>query len=88
MRPWTPGAPWSAAATSSPGIPLDKAPATSSTDKWRYWRAALSDGSRVSLDIYQKAPGKASMGISHTKLDSAESVEHWRAFWRGLFKEL
>jgi hypothetical protein len=70
------------------GIPLDKEPATSSTDKWRYWRAALSDGSRVSLDIYQKAPGKASMGINHTKLDSQETVEHWRAFWRGLFKEL
>ncbi|NKX54723.1 hypothetical protein [Arthrobacter mobilis] len=70
------------------GVPLEKEPATSSTEKWRYWRAALSDGSRVSLDIYQKAPGKAGMGINHTKLDSQEAVEHWRAYWRVLFKEL
>lgn len=70
------------------GIPLEKEPSTSATGKWRYWRAALADGSRVSLDIHQKAPGKAGMGINHTKLDSAETVEHWRAFWRGLFKEL
>jgi hypothetical protein len=70
------------------GVLLEKEPATRSTEKWRYWRAALADGGRVSLDIYQKAPDKASMGINHTKLESPEAVEHWRAFWRTLLKEL
>ncbi|MGG5751914.1 hypothetical protein ACQ3I4_04740 [Zafaria sp. Z1313] len=70
------------------GVPLDQDATLSESEKWRYWRAPLADGSRVSLDIYEKAPGRSSMGINHTKLGSPEAVEHWRSTWKGLLGRL
>jgi hypothetical protein len=70
------------------GVPVDKEPTTSATEKWRYWRVPLADGSRVSLDICDSAPGKSRMGINHTKLDSPAAAEHWRSAWKEIFARL
>lgn len=66
------------------GVPLDGEVSTSSTERWRYWRAPLADGSRVAVNITDKTPGKASIGLVHSKLDSAEALEHWRPIWKDL----
>lgn len=69
-------------------IALTRGPETSSTEKWRYWRCGLADGSRVNVHIHQKSPDKAALGIQHDKLESEAQVEHWRAFWKDRVKSL
>lgn len=69
-------------------IPISRGPDTSETEKWRYWRCGLADGSRVTVHIRQKTPDKAALGIQHEKLESPEQVEHWREFWKGQVKVL
>lgn len=64
------------------------APSVSSTDKWRYWRVTLADGSKVTITIADKAGGKAGLAVSHEKLASPEAVERWRAYWREMLRRL
>ncbi|RUO34270.1 hypothetical protein [Aliidiomarina sanyensis] len=64
-------------------VMISRGPDTSTTEKWRYWRCGLADGSSISVNIYQKSPDKASLTVEHAKLESEAHVEHWRAFWKG-----
>ncbi|EHR39726.1 hypothetical protein [Alishewanella jeotgali] len=64
-------------------IPLSRGPDISQTEKWRYWRCGLADGSRLNINIYQKAPDKAALSIQHEKLESEAQVEFWRSYWKG-----
>lgn len=70
------------------GVPMVRPPTASSTEKWRYWRVPLADGSRVSLDVRAIGNGKSPLGINHTKLDSSVAVAHWRAVWKELLQRL
>lgn len=70
------------------GVAVEAPGATSHTEKWRYWRAALADGTRLSVNISDKPGGKASVGLTHSKLDSAEAIEYWRPVWKGLLAQL
>jgi hypothetical protein len=70
--------------TSFSDIPVTRGPEISETPNWRYWRAGLADGSRVNVNISRKGEGKASLSIQHERLESAEQVEHWRAYWKQL----
>ena len=69
-------------------VTISDGPKVSQTDKWRYWRAGLADGSRLNVNIYQKSPGKAGLGIDHEKLESDQQAEHWRAYWKQLLTNL
>lgn len=56
---------------------------TSQTEKWRYWRCRMEDGSNVSVNIQNKPNGKKSIiAINHDKLRQAEDVGLWRVFWK------
>lgn len=57
---------------------------TTETEKWRHYRAALKDGSRIIIGIYAKSPAKAGLGLQHVKLPSATSAEAWRNYWKSL----
>lgn len=63
------------------GVPIVTSSHTETT-KWRYYRAALADGSRVVVTIYEKTPAKASLGLQHDKLPSAQVAESWRTYWK------
>jgi len=63
-------------------VSISRGPDVSESAKWRYWRIGLADGSRVNVNIYEKAPGKSGLGIQHEKLESTEQIEHWRAWWK------
>jgi hypothetical protein len=60
---------------------------TTETEKWRNYRVALKDGSRVVVGIYAKSPTKAGLGLQHDKLASAEAGEMWRYYWKTLLLE-
>ncbi|MFD6812645.1 hypothetical protein [Enteractinococcus coprophilus] len=70
------------------GVPIEGEASTSSTDRWRYWRVALSDGSRVVVNISEKQNGKSAVGLQHSKLDSAEAIQFWRPIWKDLLAKI
>lgn len=70
------------------GVPLDGPPTTSATEKWRYWRVALADGTRVAVNVSAKPGGKATVGVNHTKLDSAEAIDFWKPIWKQFLAQL
>lgn len=70
------------------GVALQGEPGTSATERWRYWRAGLVDGSRIAVTISARSAEKSSVGIGHTKLSSPQEVERWKAIWRELLGQL
>jgi hypothetical protein len=44
------------------------------SEKWRYWRCGLDDGSRIVVTIGDKPPAKSVLSVQHERLDSAEEV--------------
>lgn len=70
------------------GASVEGEPSTSKTEKWRNWRCKLADGSRIVVGIYQKASGKAGLGLAHEKLSSAVQAEAKRAFWQEFLKAI
>src|SRR5699024_7008474 len=70
------------------GVPVDSEASTSATERWRYWRVPLADGTRVAVSIGDKEAGKCSVGLVHSKLDTAEAIEHWRPVWKDLLAQL
>jgi len=65
------------------GVALAAEPRTRSTEKWRYWRAKLADGSSVNVDVSADR-----VAVQHAALGSAEDRERWRPFWKKLLGEL
>ena len=63
------------------GVARTDAPSVSKTEKWRYWRIALEDGSKVTA-LFSQTNGKARAQIDHEKLADQEAVESWRAYWK------
>ena len=68
-------------------VQLSGEPEVTRTDRWRYWRVRLADGTRVNVDIYEKASGKSSLSIRHEKLESPDLIEPNRAYWKAFLKE-
>jgi hypothetical protein len=70
------------------GVPFQQPPTTAVTEKWRYWRVRLADGTRVAATIGDKGSGRATVGIAHTGLAAAEDVARWRSTWKDLLAAL
>lgn len=68
------------------GLGLEE-PSLSDTDKWRYWRAAVADGSRVSVNITAKDEGRSTLGIEHKGLETADARTAWKDAWKGVLGE-
>jgi len=69
-------------------LAIAEEPRISETAKWRNWRVALEDGSRIVVAANQKTPEKAGLAIAHEKLTSQQDVERWRAFWKDMLARL
>jgi hypothetical protein len=70
------------------GVGISRGPELSETAKWRYWRCGLADGSRVNVNIYEKAPGKSALSLQHEKLEAPEQLVHWKSFWKATLSQL
>lgn len=64
------------------GVSFEDKPSVSKSEKWRYWRVPLSDGSRVAAVIGIRAPGKTTIAINHEKIQTKDSADAWRTFWK------
>ena len=70
------------------GVRLVEGPEVSSSDKWRYWRCQLADGSRVVVTFTDKPPGKSVVGVQHERLPTPEAVDDWRSHWKAVLAGL
>lgn len=68
------------------GLGLEE-PSLSDTATWRYWRAAVADGSRVSVNIAAKDEGRSTLGIEHKGLETADARTAWKDAWKGVLGE-
>lgn len=68
------------------GLGLEE-PSLSDTAMWRYWRAAVADGSRVSVNITAKDEGRSTLGIEHKGLETADARTAWKDAWKGVLGE-
>ena len=71
------------------GVPFAAEPAVSRTEKWRYWRVKLADGSKVTVNISAKAGGASTvLGVGHDKIASKPEAERWKSFWKAYLAAL
>jgi hypothetical protein len=70
--------------TDHSGVGVTRGPDESRTDRWRYWRCGLADGSRVVVNISAKGPDKSVLSVQHEHLEDADLVDHWRSYWKAL----
>lgn len=56
------------------GVPFAEEPTTSGSEKWRYWRARLADGTRVTATIGAKAPARGATPAGGTGEASGSTV--------------
>jgi len=70
------------------GVAVESTPETSATEKWRYWRCSLVDGSRISVNISLKSPDKSIVSVQHDRLEFDDLREHWRTYWKAVLRQL
>ena len=85
---WIAGLPEGATAAFA-GVRFAGEPGISRTEKWRYWRVTLTDGTRVTVTISDKPGGAAKAGgpaallaVTSSKLPARDDGDRWKAFWR------
>lgn len=61
---------------------------TSETPVRSYRRCNLSDGSKLTVAVEQKSPGKVLLVVTHGALQSTEEGDAWRGFWKTYIGEL
>ncbi|QIV87404.1 hypothetical protein NMP99_01820 [Glutamicibacter mishrai] len=59
---------------------------SSGSERWRYWRASFSDGTKAQVDIGLKGD-KSSVAINITKAETPDQVSEWKSFWRQILAE-
>lgn len=62
-------------------------PRRTDTGTWRYWRAAASDGTRISVNITDKDQGRSTLGIEHKGIETAESRDAWKGVWKRILTD-
>jgi uncharacterized protein YdhG (YjbR/CyaY superfamily) len=63
-------------------------PSISKTEKWRYWRVDLADGSKVTITVGKKSEEKSILTFSNEKLNNQDAIEQWKEFWKDYIKKL
>ncbi|MDN5899251.1 MAG: hypothetical protein L0H74_04215 [Brachybacterium sp.] len=57
-------------------------PRLTDTATWRYWRAPVDDGTRLSVNITAKDEGRCTLGLEHKGIETAEGREVWKTAWK------
>lgn len=75
------------------GVPFAAQPSISATEKWRYWRVPLADGTRVQVDISARrtatdAAPRSVVAVQHSRLLSAEEIPQRKLVWKEILAGL
>jgi len=60
----------------------------SQTNNWRYWKADLVDGSKLSVNIGPKGDAQSSFSVTLDKLKDKKAIETCRKYWREFLTKL
>lgn len=60
------------------------------TDRWRYWRADVEDGTRLSINVTAKqgkpgtvgAADRSTLAVEHKGIETAEGRDAWKKAWK------
>jgi hypothetical protein len=63
-------------------------PKVSATEKFRYWRARLVDGSYVSVNIWRMRDGRISLGVQHRAFEDRAAAAKFKAYWKEFLAQL
>lgn len=64
------------------GVAFLEAPVLSQTDNWRYWKAKMSDGSRIYINFSQKSEEKVLLQITQERISSEAKADQWKEYWK------
>lgn len=70
------------------GIPFDSGPAVTASEKWRYWKVKMADGSKVTVNITDKPHGRSTLSVNHSRLSTSEDIDRLKPLWRELLNYL
>lgn len=70
------------------GVAIKRGPDVSQSEKWRYWRAGLADGTRVVVNISAKSADKSVISVQHENLESDDDAQQWRGYWKSVLNEI
>lgn len=76
------------AATDFNAVPVRGEPRVSQTEKWRYWRCELANGTRLVVNIQQKTADKSVLSLQHEQLNTEAELKLWRSFWQAELPKL
>ena len=54
----------------------------SATEKFRYWRAKLADGTRVTVIIWLMPDGRVSLSVQHRAFPDRSTADACKAYWK------
>lgn len=61
-------------------------PRLTDTATWRYWRAPLTDGTRVSINVTAKdgagESARSTLGVEHKGIETADARSAWKDVWK------
>lgn len=57
-------------------------PSVTTTEKFRYWRAKLADGTRVTVTIWRMPDGRVSLGVQHRTFPDRTTADACKAYWK------
>jgi len=70
------------------GADMESEPSVSSTEKFRYWRAKLTDGTRVTVIIWRMPDGRVSLGVQHRAFPDRTAAGACKAYWKAFLAPL
>lgn len=70
------------------GVALAGEPRVSASEKYRYWRARLADGTHVDVDVYKGPDGRIPLGVQHRPFPERAAADAWRGYWREFVAQL
>ena len=70
------------------GVALADEPRVSASEKYRYWRARLADGTHVDVNVYKRPDGRISFGVQHRPFPERAAADAWRGYWREFVAQL
>ncbi|GAA1484267.1 hypothetical protein [Brachybacterium fresconis] len=66
-------------------------PSLTATDTWRYWRAAVADGSRLSVSItvkdHRDGSARSTVGIEHKGIGTTAGRDAWKDTWKAVLTD-
>ncbi|GAA1490036.1 hypothetical protein [Brachybacterium sacelli] len=68
-----------------------KEPALTDTERWRYWRAAVADGTSLSVNITAKdrsgRADRSALAIEHKRIATAAARDAWKTTWKSVLTD-